>query len=656
MSVTTTSTSAEIEKLAIATIRGLAMDGPHAATSGHQGTAMALAPLAHVLYTRIMSYDPENPKWANRDRFILSPGHASILQYAMLHLCGFGLTIDDLKDFRQWDSKTPGHPEVDHTPGVEITTGPLGQGFASSVGFAMAEARLRALDTGIDHYTYVIASDGDLAEGISHEAASLAGHLGLGRLICVYDDNRISIDGTTDIWLSDNPAMRFEALGWHVIELGEAADDLDAMETALLDAKEVTDKPSMIILQSHIGTPSPEHIDTSAAHGYAFQDDDIAATKTLLGLDPAKSFQVDSEVSDWYREIAKRHQADATDWIRRYDPDAELLCTCAKSEDSAGSGCVEQLAASLPEFSVGDSIATRKASNVCLDALHKTWPSLVVGGADLTGNTGVKLAAGEAVSADNLAGNQVFYGVREHAMAAVMNGMALHGGVVPVGGTFLVFSDYCRPSIRLAALSNLKVIYSFTHDSVGVGEDGPTHQPIEHSASLRLIPNLSVIRPADATETAGAWQLAMSSDGPTALILTRQNVPVLDGTTAEGVSRGGYVVKENLDADITLIGCGSELQHCFVAAERLAQEGIAARVVSIPVPSLLLEQDEHYQQEVLGTKARVAIEAGVPDGWYRFADSVVGISRFGASAPGALVMDKLGINAAAVVTAAKKLL
>lgn len=646
MSVTTSSPTAEIEKLAIATIRGIAMDGPHAAASGHQGTAMALAPLAHVLYTRIMNYDPDNAQWANRDRFILSPGHASILQYAMLYLCGFGLSLDDLKDFRQWDSKTPGHPEVGHTTGVEITTGPLGQGFASSVGFAMAEARLRGLDTGIDHYTYVIASDGDLAEGISHEAASMAGHLGLGRLIAIYDDNRISIDGSTDIWLSDDPAKRFEALGWHVIELGEAADDLDRIETAILEAKAEVSKPSIIILQSHIGTPNPDHIDTSAAHGYAFKDSDIAATKEILGLDPSKSFSVDPGVLDWYRSCARRNQNVAAQWNKDHDVSSALLAAKAERE----------WVDSLPDFGVGDSIATRKASNMCLDSIASAWPSLVVGGADLTGNTGVKLASGEAVSANNLTGNQVFYGVREHAMAAVMNGMALHGGVIPVGGTFLVFSDYCRPSIRLAALSNLKVIYSFTHDSVGVGEDGPTHQPIEHSASLRLIPNLRVIRPADGTETAGAWQLALESEGPTALILTRQNVPVLEGTSLEGVKCGGYVVSEVTDADITLIGSGSELQHCVIAAELLAQENIKARVVSIPVPKLLLEQDRSYQDQVLGDKARVAIEAGVGDGWYRFADEVVSIERFGASAPGDLVMDKLGINAAAVVTAAKKLL
>lgn len=644
-----TTTDSSLEARAIATIQGLAMDAPHAAKSGHQGTAMALAPLAHVLYGRVMSYDPECPDWPDRDRFVLSPGHASILQYSMLHLCGFGLTLDDLRDFRQWKSKTPGHPEVGHTAGVEITTGPLGQGFATGVGMAMAEARQREhLGTDVvDHYTYVICSDGDLAEGVSHEAASMAGHLGLGRLICVYDDNRISIDGPTDIWLTDDPVARFTAYGWHVVELGEAGDDLDAIEHALLDAKQVTDRPSMLVLRTHIGAPSPTLTDVHDAHGYAFKDDEIAETKVVLGLDPDQTFQVDDDVLSWYRAQAARGRGAREAWEAR-NPEPPAMLTGSATGDWA---------AALPTWESGENVATRKASNACLDAIAPFFPSLVAGGADLTGNTGVKLAVGEPVSAETLGGNQVFYGVREHAMAAAMNGMALHGGSLPVGGTFLVFSDYCRPSVRLAALSQLKVVYSFTHDSVGVGEDGPTHQPIEHVAALRAIPDLDVIRPADATETAGAWAAALEHDGPTALVLSRQNLPVLDETDAAAVGRGGYVLVDADDAAITLMGAGSEVQLCVEAARRLSEQGTPARVVSVPSFERFLSQSDDYRTSVIGVGTPVlAIEAGVSQGWYRFADDVVAIDRFGASAPGATVMHELGMNVNHLVDRALALL
>lgn len=642
-------TAESIEGRAIATIAGLSMDAPHAARSGHQGTAMALAPLAHVLYTRVMNFDPERPHWPDRDRFVLSPGHASILQYSLLYLCGFGLTLDDIKDFRQWRSATPGHPEVGHTAGVEITTGPLGQGFATSVGMAMAEARLRehlGTDT-VDHFTYTICSDGDLAEGVSHEAASLAGHLGLGRLICIYDDNRVSIDGTTDIWLTDDPVGRFESYGWHVVNLGDVGNDLDALEAAIEQAKTVTDKPSMLVLQTHIGTPSPTLTDSPSAHGYAFKDDEIAEAKTALGLDPTQSFQVDDDVLAWYRDIAARGASKATEWEGR-NPTPPPMLTGEPTGDWQ---------AALPSWEPGDNIATRKSSNAVLDAIAPQWPSLVSGGADLTGNTGVKLSQGSAVTAENLGGNQVYYGVREHAMAAVMNGMALHGGALPVGGTFLVFSDYCRPSVRLAALSKLRVIYSFTHDSVGVGEDGPTHQPIEHVAALRAIPDLSVIRPADGNETAGAWASALTTDGPTALILSRQNLPVLEATSAESTQRGGYVLSEPANAVITLLAAGSEVQLVVEAARRLGEQGKPARVVSMPSMNLFNDQDDRYQQETLGRPLpSLAVEAGVSQGWYRYADHVVGINRFGASAPGATVMHELGMNVNNVVDNALQLL
>ena len=642
-------TASSVEKRAVATIAGLSMDAPHAAKSGHQGTAMALAPLAHVLYTRIMDFDPATPDWADRDRFVLSPGHASILQYSLLHLCGFGLTLDDIKDFRQWRSATPGHPEVGHTAGVEITTGPLGQGFATSVGMAMAEARLRAHlgEDVVDHYTYTICSDGDLAEGVSHEAASLAGHLGLGRLICIYDDNRISIDGATDMWLSDDPVTRFTAYGWHVVNLGEIGNDLDALEAAILDAKNVTDQPTLLVLRTHIGTPSPTLTDTAAAHGYAFKDDEIAAAKKALGLDPSKSFQVDEDVLTWYREVASRGAEKAAAWAAA-NPDAGPLLAGEASGDWV---------AALPTWEPGDNIATRKSSNAVLNAIAPHWPSIISGGADLTGNTGVKLDEGEAVTTGSFAGNQVYYGVREHAMAAVMNGMALHGGAIPVGGTFLVFSDYCRPSIRLAALSKLKVIYSFTHDSVGVGEDGPTHQPVEHVAALRSIPDLSVIRPADANESSGAWMAALQTDGPTALVLSRQNLPVLETTSADKVASGGYVLSDPEGAALTLVGAGSEVQLCVEAARRLAEEGSPARVVSMPSMNLFQAQSDEYRSATMQRDLpALAVEAGVSQGWYRYADDVVGIDRFGASAPGATVMHELGMNVNNIVDRARALL
>ena len=642
-------TASSIEQQAVATIAGLSMDAPHAAKSGHQGTAMALAPLAHVLYTRIMDFDPATPDWPDRDRFVLSPGHASILQYSMLHLCGFGLTLDDIKDFRQWRSATPGHPEVGHTAGVEITTGPLGQGFATSVGMAMAEARQRAHlgEDVVDHYTYTICSDGDLAEGVSHEAASFAGHLGLGRLICIYDDNRVSIDGMTDIWLSDDPVARFTAYGWHVVNLGEIGNDLDALEAAILAAKQVTDKPSMLVLHTHIGTPSPTLTDSPSAHGYAFKDDEIAEAKTALGLDPTQTFQVSDEVLDWYRNAGSRGAVKAAAWAAA-NPEPPALITGEPIGDWKSV---------LPTWEPGDNIATRVSSNKVLNALAPLWPSLVCGGADLTGNTGVKLDAGEVVSTGSFAGNQVYYGVREHAMAAVMNGMALHGGALPVGGTFLVFSDYCRPSVRLAALSKLRVIYSFTHDSVGVGEDGPTHQPIEHVAALRSIPDLSVIRPADANESSGAWLQALETNGPTALILSRQNLPVLDTTSAESVAMGGYLLSDPTDAVITLMGAGSEVQLCVEAARRLGEQGKPARVVSMPSMNLFQDQDDDYRAATLKREVpSLAIEAGVSQGWYRYADEVVGINRFGASAPGTTVMHELGMNVNNLVDQALRLL
>ncbi|HLT16927.1 MAG TPA: transketolase [Acidimicrobiales bacterium] len=649
-------TSPDLEARAISVVRGLSMDAPHAARSGHQGTAMALAPLAHVLWTRIMRYDASDPEWPDRDRFVLSAGHASILLYSMLHLTGHGLTLEDLKAFRQWGSATPGHPERGHTAGVEVTTGPLGQGIANAVGMAIAERSLRArfgTDL-VDHRTFCIAGDGDLSEGVSHEAASLAGHLGLGRLICVYDDNRITIDGTTDLALSDDAAKRFEAYGWHVLELGEAADDLDALEAGLRAAMAEEDRPSLVILRSHIAHPSPSKTDDPAAHGYALKDEEIREAKQVLGLPVDEPFYVPDDVLAWYREAGARGAEARAAWEKRleaYDGDRAVLDACFDATGLAG------WTEALPRWEPGERVATRVASGACLQALADVVPALVAGGADLTSNTGTVLAGHGVQSREEPGGRQLYFGIREHAMAAAMNGMALHGGVLPVGGTFLVFSDYCRPAIRLAALSRAKVIYAFTHDSVGVGEDGPTHQPIEHVASLRAIPDLLVLRPADANETAAAWRIAVEHDGPTALILSRQDLPVLDGTAGAPVERGGYVLRPADDPDVVLVATGSEVSVAVDAAEGLAAEGVAAQVVSLPSWELLAEQPEEYLNEVLPPEVpTLAVEAGATLGWERWADDVVGIDRFGASAPGSRVLAELGFTAANVAARARELI
>ena len=645
-----------IERLGINVIKALAMDAPHAARSGHQGTAMALAPLAHVLWTRIMRYDAHRPDWPDRDRFVLSAGHASILQYAMLYLTGHGLTLDDIKDFRQWGSATPGHPEAGCTPGVEVTTGPLGQGIANAVGMAIAESQLRARFGAelFDHRVFVIAGDGDLSEGVSHEAASLAGHLGLGRLVVVYDDNEVTIDGGTDLALSDDAAARFRAYGWHVIELGESAEDLDALESGLRDAAAVTERPSLVILRSVIAAPAPQASGTPAAHGYAIFDEEIAATKELMGLPAGESFHVPGEVVDYYREAGLAGQPERFAWEGRaaaFDGDRASLEACLAATGRPG------WADALPSFQPGQSVATRKASNAALQALLPVVPGLSGGGADLTGNTGTALADAGVLSARGPGGRQIYFGVREHAMGAIANGMALHGGAIPVVGTFLVFADYMRPAVRLAALSEAKVVFVWSHDSVGVGEDGPTHQPVEHVASLRAIPDLTVIRPADATETVGAWRVAVESAGPTALILTRQGVPVLEGTRAEAVAAGGYTVLEPAEPSLTLVGTGSEVSVCCDAAALLAADGIAARVVSLPSWELFARQPYPEQARVLRPDLpSLAVEAGTTMGWSRWTDEAVGIDRFGASAPGAQVMEKLGISAPNVADRARALL
>jgi transketolase len=654
---------AALELRAINTIRGLAMDLPQAANSGHQGTAMALAPLAHVLWTRIMRYDPQDPEWFDRDRFVLSAGHASVLLYSMLHLTGYDVTMDDLKAFRQWGSRTPGHPERGHTAGVEVTTGPLGQGVGNGVGLGVSEAYLRATFGAdvCDHHTFVICGDGDLSEGVSHEAASIAGHLGLGRLVYVYDDNHITIDGPTELALSDDAAKRFEAYGWHVIQLGEAANDLDVLEGAIREAMAVEDRPSLIVVRTHIAYPSPKLTDSPAAHGKAFSDEEIAATKAVMGMPPEETFHVPDDVAAFYRAAGARGAEDRARWEERL---AASDLDRAAFDAALGATGVGDWAAALPTWEPGEKVATRVASGQCFAALTATVPGLIGGGADLSGNTGTLLKGQEQFCAETPGGKQLYFGIREHAMGAMMNGMAAHGGVVPVGGTFFVFSDYLRPAVRLASLAQHQVIYSFTHDSVGVGEDGPTHQPIEHLASLRAMPDLRVVRPADANETAIAWRDALEHRGPTALVLSRQDLPVLETTAGnEGASRGAYIVAElgpETDddlPDIILIGTGSEVAVCLEAAQALAAEEIAARVVSMPCWEDFDEQDEEYQAYVLPAEAlTLSVEAGVTFGWERWASDSIGIDRFGASAPGATVLHELGINAEHVAERARALL
>ena len=656
---------AELEQLGINVVRGLAMDAPARARSGHTGTAMALAPLAHVLYTRVMRHDPSDPDWPDRDRFVLSNGHASVLLYSMLYLCGYGLTLDDLKAFRQWGSRTPGHPEKHHVPGVEVTTGPLGQGFANGVGMGIAERVLRARfgPELVDHHTFVLCGDGCLEEGVSHEAASLAGHLGLGRLVYVYDNNHISIDGPTELAYSDDVAKRFRGYGWDVDDVGEVANDTEAIERALRRAMAVEDKPSLIMLRSHIGWPSPHLTDSAKAHGDPFDEEEIKETKAILGLPVEESFWVPDEVLRLYRRTIARGQELRAAWEARLDRRSGDRAEWDAAWAGRGLAGWEE---KLPRFAPGTMVATRKAVNACLNATADLIPGVVAGAADLTGNTGMKIDDGERQSPECPGGRQVYFGIREHGMAAAMTGMAHHRGVLPMGGTFFCFSDYMRPAVRLAAMSRAHVIYSWTHDSIGLGEDGPTHQPIEHLASLRAMPGLAVCRPADANECAQAWLLAVDGEEPVGLVLTRQEIPVLAQTAERapaGVRRGGYVLVDEPGGagagppDVVLIGTGSEVHVCVVAAEQLGSTGVRARVVSLPCWEWFEAQGPAYRADVLPPEVpALAVEAGSSFGWERYADATVSIDTFGASAPGALVMAELGFTPENVATQARALL
>jgi transketolase len=652
-------------ELGINVIRGLAMDAPEQAKSGHSGTAMALAPLAHVLWTRIMRHDPQASHWPDRDRFVLSNGHACILQYSMLYLTGYDLSLDDLRQFRQFGSRTPGHPERLHTDGIEVTTGPLGQGVANAVGMAIAERVVRARfgSDVCDHRTYMIAGDGCFMEGISHEAASLAGHLKLGRLMAFYDDNHITIDGPTELAYSDNVPERFEAYGWNVRNLGEMANDVDGLEAAIREALEAPPdgpdaKPMLLVLRSHIGWPSPKLTDTAAAHGSPFGAEEIRVTKELLGLPPDETFWVPDEVRSFYGQEVARGEVYRKEWEARFEAwDGDRV---AWEAAQAGRG-IPGWADKLPTFDAGTKLATRHAINQCINATSDGLPGLVAGSADLTGNNGVAVKGAQLQAAATPGGAQLHYGIREHGMAGVMNGMALHGGVLPVGGTFFVFTDYMRPSVRLAALSRAHVIYSWTHDSIGLGEDGPTHQPVEQLAALRAMPGLTLVRPADANETAQAWRLAVESDEPVGLALTRQDVPVLAETAVlaeAGVPKGGYVLAEAAGAtQIVLVGTGSEVQLCLKAAKMLADAGVQAQVVSLPCWEWFEEQDEAYKAEVLPRGVpTLSVEAGSTFGWSRYADDSIGLDTFGASAPGAVAMEKLGFTVEHVVERAHALL
>ncbi|MEY3680025.1 MAG: transketolase [Actinomycetota bacterium] len=638
----------EIDRAAVSLVRGLAMDAPLAAKSGHQGTAMALAPLGHVLYSRVLRADPADPMWPDRDRFVLSAGHASILQYALLFLQGSGVELDDLRAFRQWDSRTPGHPERGHTPGVEVTTGPLGQGLANAVGLAIAERQLRARlgSDLIDHHTWVIAGDGCLMEGVSHEAASLAGHQKLGRLIVVFDDNRITIDGRTDLTCSDDVAARFTSYGWAVTRLGEIADDLDALESALVAARDSNDdRPKLLILRTRVGAPSPDWTDKHEAHGNPFTAEHVSRTKAAMGI-PDEPFWAPSEVVDACRAHARRGTDARLEWQKRYETSSRRALF-----DTLWNGPTSDWATALPTFAAGEQIATRVAVQKALDAVMELQPALLAGAADLTGNTGAKLSGQTAVSAETPDGRQIFYGVREHGMGSIMVGLALHGGVIPIGGTFFVFFDYMKPPVRLAALSGAKCVFVFSHDSVGVGEDGPTHQPIEHLVALRSIPGLQVIRPADANETSVAVRIALEHDGPTALVLSRQNLPVV--TDGSAVIAGAGIVRDGTDA--VIVATGSEVTVALAGAELLAAQGVSCRVVSMPSWDRferLRDGDSRGADAILPPALpTVSIEAGSTMGWAKYADRCLGIDRFGASAPGGVVLDRLGMNPAAVVAA-----
>ena len=653
---------AALRRLAANTLRTLAMDGVQKANSGHPGMPMGMADVATVLFTRFLRFSPKNPSWLDRDRFVLSAGHGSMLLYGLLHVSGYELPLDELKAFRQWGSLTPGHPEHGLTAGVEMTTGPLGQGVSTAVGLALAERMLAARfnrpeNEIVDHFTYVIASDGDLMEGVSHEACALAGHLGLSKLVVLYDDNHISIDGPTSLSFSEDVPARFAAYGWHVQRVD--GHDPDAVEAAIAAAKAEVLKPSLVACRTHIGFGSPNRQDTSKAHGEPLGPDEVRLTKEKLGWPADAQFLVPDEVRAFFGEAASRGAAEEGMWNARLSAYRAEHPSLATQLDLFLSGSLpEGWEAKLPAFAADKPLATRQASGAVLDALVPAIPTLAGGSADLTPSNNTRAKTAVDVKAGDFAGSYIRFGIREHGMGAILNGLALHG-FRPFGGTFLVFSDYMKGAIRLAALMEQPVVYVFTHDSIGLGEDGPTHQPVEQLAALRATPHLVVYRPADANETAAGWRVALGRDhGPTALVLTRQALPILPPTDA--ALRGGYVVSDAEKFKAILIGSGSELHLALAAQKLLAAEGIPVRVVSMPSLELFLAQDEAWRDSVLplSCRARVAVEAAATLSWTGIVGldgTVVGLDRFGASAPFQTVYEKLGLTAEAVAAAARKL-
>ncbi|HSP88634.1 MAG TPA: transketolase [Ignavibacteriaceae bacterium] len=650
--------SKDFDELTINTIRFLAVDGVQKANSGHPGMPMGCAPIGYTLFAKYMNYNPSNPKWYNRDRFILSAGHGSMLLYSLLHLSGYEVSMEDLKNFRQWGSITPGHPEYHLTPGVETTTGPLGQGFANAVGMAIAQKYLSAKFNKddikiIDHYIYGICSDGDLMEGVSHEAASMAGHLKLGNLIFFYDDNEISIDGSTDLAFTENVAKRFEAYNWHVQNINDV-NDVDAIENAILMAQK-DNRPSIIVTRTHIGYGSPNKQDTAEAHGSPLGDEEIKLTKKNLGWPEDEKFLIPEKVNNFFDEIKRKGEEKEENWNKLFEkykekyPDEAKLFIDLKNDNYG-----DEWKSKLPVFKdEGKKIATRAGSGKVLNAIASSLPGLIGGSADLAPSNNTMLDGYPVFSSENYAGRNFHFGVREHGMASVLNGMATYGGVIPYGGTFLIFSDYLRPAIRLASLSGIRPILVFTHDSIGLGEDGPTHQPVEHLSSLRAIPGATVIRPADINETSFAWQYAIEhKGGPVALILTRQGLQVLDQKkypSAKNLLKGAYILKDADSPEIILMASGSEVGVTLKAAEKLESNNIRVRVVSFPSWEIFEQQSSEYKETVLPSKikARVSVEAGIKLGWEKYlgdSGEAVSIEKFGASAPGEINMEKYGFT------------
>jgi transketolase len=663
----------ELDSLCINTIRILSAECVEKAKSGHPGMPMGAAPMAYILWTRFLKYNPSNPKWPDRDRFVLSAGHGSMLLYSLLHLTGYDLSLEDLKNFRQWQSKTPGHPEYGHTPGVETTTGPLGQGFSNGVGMAIAERYLaskfnRAGCEIVNHYTYGIVSDGDLMEGISHEAASLAGHLGLGKLIFFYDDNHVSIEGSTDLAFTENRGTRFEAYGWHVQRIDDG-NDLKAIEKAIIASQKETSRPSLIAVRTHIGYGSPNKQDKASAHGEPLGEEEIKLTKKNLGWPMEPQFFIPDQALQHFRKAIERGKEQEMRWQELFRSYEKVYPDLAEEWRQWMNGDLpEGWDKEIPVFAADQKgVATRAASGTVLNAFAGRVHNLIGGSADLAPSTKTLIKSEGDFQAESYGERNFHFGVREHSMAGILNGMALHGGLIPYGATFLIFSDYMRPSIRLASIMNLKVIYVFTHDSIGLGEDGPTHQPIEHLAALRAMPNLTVLRPCDAAETAEAWRFALTKkSGPVAIVLTRQAVPTLDRerfAPAEGFQRGAYVLLDPKEGKpkVILLASGSEVHIAIEAAKKLEAKGASPRVVSMPSWELFDAQLGPYRAQVLPQEisARVAIEAGVAQGWHRYVGEkggVVALTHFGASAPYSTLYEKFGLTADRVAETALRLL